>query len=135
MFSFRGDAHKLYIRLKQAAEQETSLTDMKEVKEIQEICKFYQSIDRATLREIYYRLLKEKSGSGSILVLVSALPWLLLLFSSQIQKFLFSKGTVLWAVFTGLYLALLVLSVIVHFREKAWCDVHIEIIKDILEER
>lgn len=134
MFSFRGDAHKLYLQLKKAIEQKTAFTQMKELMEIQEIQKFYQSIDRASLKHIYYRLLKEKNGSGVILALISALPWLLLLFSTQLQKFLFSKGALLWAAFTIIYLVVLIISVIVHFREKAWCYVHVEIIKDILEE-
>lgn len=41
----------------------------------------------------------------------------------------------LWLPFSMVYMILLVVGVILHFREKAWAAFHIEMIQDILEER
>jgi hypothetical protein len=136
MFSLRGDAHKIYLRLKKnASNSDQSFKYMKEIMEVEEIQEFYQSIDSPTLKLIYYRMMKEKSGSGIIPIFVTSIPWLLFLFSNQLQQFLFRDGSLLWAIFGFIYVVILTLSVTVHFREKAWAVFHIEIIQDILSER
>ncbi|KAB7705561.1 hypothetical protein F9802_13550 [Bacillus aerolatus] len=135
MFSFRGDAHKVYLRLKKVSDKDQPFKQMKELTEIGEIQEFYQSIDSCTLKKIYYRMIKEKNGSGIIPILVSAVPWLFFLFSQQLQQFLFNKGSLLWIVFVVIYIITLTISVILHFHEKSWAAVHIEIIQDILKER
>ncbi|PKR85304.1 hypothetical protein [Heyndrickxia camelliae] len=130
MFSFRGDAHKVYLQVKEkGVSQAEFLNEIKEVKE------FYESIDSKTLTLIYYRMLKEKSASGIIPLFVSSIPWLLFLFATQLQKFLFHEGSKLWAIFGFIYLLILVISVLLHFREKAWAAFHLAIIQDILKER
>ena len=135
MFSTKGDAHKVFLRLKRAARNGDSIKDMKEYKEIEEIQSLYRSLDSGTLQLIHYRMIKEYNGSGIIPILVSSAPWLLLLFSKQLSTFLFKDGKWLWAGFCIFYLLALALSVILHFREKAWAAFHMEIIQDILKER
>lgn len=130
MFRFRGDAHRFYMQLKRRAG-----ADHKKLDEIAEIRNFYQSIDTDNLKTISYRMLKEKSGSGIIPILVTAIPWFFFLFSKQLQQFLFKDGSFLWVVFGFLYLSILTVSVTLHFREKAWAALHIKIIEDILSER
>lgn len=127
----RGDAHKLYRQLKTTTSVHTR-TDLQETKEI---VQFYQSIDTDTLRLIYYRMIKEKNGSGIIPILVTAIPWLLFLFSTQLQNLLFKDGSNLWILFVAIYVSMLIISVILHFREKAWAALHIKMIQDILEKR
>lgn len=80
-------------------------------------------------------MIKEKNGAGVIPLLVAAVPWLLFLFSEQLQNFLFRGGSMLWLPFSMVYMILLVVGVMLHFREKAWAAFHIEMIQDILEER
>ncbi|KYD09073.1 hypothetical protein MXL46_05905 [Heyndrickxia sporothermodurans] len=129
MFSLRGDAHKIYLQLKQKGiEQAHFLTEIKEIK-----C-FYNSIDTETLTFIYYRMIKERNASGIIPLFVSSIPWLLFLFSTQLQKFLFKDGSVLWAIFGAVYLLILVVCVLLHYREKAWAALHIAVIEGILKE-
>ncbi|MFJ7729814.1 hypothetical protein ACIQXV_27395 [Neobacillus sp. NPDC097160] len=135
MFSLRGDAHKVFLRLKNTIDDGQSIHQMKEYREIQAIQDLYRSLDSSTLQLIYYRMIKENSGTGIIPILVSSAPWLLLLFSKQLSEFLFNGGSRLWAVFSIVYLALMALSVIIHFREKAWAAFHMEIIQAILTER
>lgn len=132
MTIFRGDAHKIYRRLKKEPKK---IKDIRFLMEIQEIRNFYQSIDSDLLKLIYYRMIKEKSGSGMIPIFVAAVPWLLFLFSSQLQQFLFANGSWKWIFFCFIYLVFLTISLILHFREKAWAVFHIEIIQDILNER
>ncbi|MEO2077048.1 MAG: hypothetical protein ABGX20_16900 [Bacillus sp. (in: firmicutes)] len=108
---------------------------MKEIKEIESIQKFYSSLDSEKLQQIYYRMIKEKNGSGIIPIFVSSVPWLLFLFSKPLMDFLFKEGSMLWALFGCGYLLILIGSVILHFREKAWAAFHMEIIQDILKER
>lgn len=130
MFSLRGDAHKVYLQLKQnGVHQAKFLNEIKEIKD------FYESIDCNTLTLIYYRMIKERNASGIIPLFVSAIPWLLFLFATQLQKFLFHEGSKLWAIFGFVYLLILIISVLLHFREKAWAAFHIAIIQDILKER
>lgn len=135
MFSLRGDAHKFYLRLRKKKVNQQSIEQCKELAEIEEIQTFYEEIDSRTLNNIQYRMVKEKNGSGIIPVFISAGPWLLFIFSKQLQRFLFKEGSMLWAAFVVMYLTTLTVSVIVHFQEKAWAAVHIEIIQDILRER
>ncbi|MEH7436939.1 hypothetical protein V7182_05540 [Neobacillus drentensis] len=102
---------------------------MKELKEIESIQKFYSSLDSEQLQLIYYRMIKEKNGSGIIPIFVSSFPWLLFLFSKPLMDFLFKDGSMLWALFGFGYLLILIGSVILHFREKAWASFHLEIIR------
>jgi len=135
MFSIRGDAHKIYLQLKKASNKNQSFECMKKLIEITEIQNFYVSIDSHTLKKIYYCMLKEKNGSGIIPILVSSVPWLLFLFSKQLQEFLFKDGSWLWAIFVFVYLIILTISVILHFHERSWAFVHTEVIQEILDER
>jgi hypothetical protein len=135
MFSLRGDAHKIYLQLKRASNKDRSFKHIKKLTEIGEMQNFYISIDSRTLEKIYYRMIKEKNGSGIIPILVSSVPWLFFLFSQQLQKFLFKEGSLLWIIFVLVYISILIISVILHFHEKSWAAVHIEIIQDILNER
>lgn len=135
MFSSRGDAHKLYLKLKQTYDTNQSLDELSELIEMEEIQTFYKSLQSSTLEKIYYRVLKEKNGMGIIPVFVSAGPWLLFLFSKQLQEFLFKDGSMPFFFFITIYLLILVVSVILHFREKAWAAIHVTIIKDILNDR
>lgn len=133
--SFRGDAHKFYVKLRRVSNINKSLQHMKELNEIQEIVSFYQSIDTHNLKFIYYRMVKEKNGSGIIPLLVTSVPWFFFLFSKQLQGFLFQGGSSLWLLFSVFYMLTLASSVVLHFREKAWAGLHIEIIQDTLESR
>jgi hypothetical protein len=135
MISFRGDAHKIFLRTKRTVQKGQSLRNLKEFKEIEEIKGLYQSLDSDILKLIHYRMIKEKNGSGIIPVFVTSIPWLLFLFSKQLSQFLFTEGHWLWAIFGFVYLLVLTISVILHFREKAWAAFHMEIIQDILDER
>jgi len=133
--SFRGDAHKLYLKLRSIYKNDKSLKNINELNEIEEIRTFYKSIDTYKLKLIYYRMLKEKNGSGVIPVFVTAVPWFLFIFTKQLQAFLFKDGILLWILFSFFYMFTLTISVIVHFGEKAWAALHIEIIQDIIAER
>jgi hypothetical protein len=135
MFSLRGDTHKIYLQLKRFSNRQQCLKSMKELKEIEEIQIYYISIDSDTLKKIYYCMIKEKNGSGIIPILISSAPWLFFLFSKQLQEFLFKDGSFLWIIFIFAYISILTLSVILHFHEKAWASVHIEMIQEILDER
>ncbi|MGP4108675.1 hypothetical protein [Virgibacillus sp. L01] len=131
MFSFRGDAHKLFLDLK----EQKNIHSNKDLKETSDIKSFYESLESETLRLIYYRMIKEQNGTGIIPIFVTAIPWLLFLFSDKIQEFLFKDGILIWAIFITIYLILLTVSAFFHFKEKAWAALHIEIIKDVLGER
>jgi hypothetical protein len=135
MFSTKGDAHKVYLRLRSTVQNGAAIKDMKEYQEIEEIQTLYKSLDSKTLQLIHYRMIKEYNGSGMIPILVSSAPWLLLLFSKQLSAYLFHEGKWLWAGFSIIYIIALAASVIIHFREKAWAAFHMEIIQDILKER
>jgi hypothetical protein len=135
MFSLRGDAHKIFLKLEKALDKDQSIQHIKEFKEIEKVKRLYQSIDSSTLRLIYYRMVKEKNGSGIIPIFVSSIPWLMFMFSNQLSTFLFNNGSRLWVVFCFVYIIALTISVVLHFREKAWAAFHIEIIQDILNER
>ncbi|OIJ16811.1 hypothetical protein BKP37_04575 [Anaerobacillus alkalilacustris] len=135
MITFRGDAWKFYCKLRRTKKKGRNLNELKELNELDEIQTFYETIEDRALINIRYRMLKEKKGSGMIPVFVSAIPWLLFIFSKQLQQWLFQEGAYLWVVFIILYVFILLTSVIVHFRENAWAHVHTEMIEDILSKR
>jgi len=112
-----------------------SIHDSKYLKELYEVRKFYESLDRDVLQLIYYRLIKEKNGSGMIPIFVSSIPFLFLIFSQHLQKILFQEGTRNWMIFIVCYITGITAALFFHFRENAWASSHIEMIKDILEER
>ncbi|MFC5542515.1 MAG: hypothetical protein C0P75_011570 [Bacilli bacterium] len=132
MSFFRGDAHKIYMQLRKNRD---SIHDSKYLKELYEVRKFYESLDRDVLQLIYYRLIKEKNGSGMIPIFVSSIPFLFLIFSQHLQKILFQEGTRNWMIFIVCYITGITAALFFHFRENAWASSHIEMIKDILEER
>lgn len=94
MFSFRGDAHKLFLTLK----EQKDIHSNKDLKETAEIKSFYESLESETLRLIFYRMVKEQNGTGIIPIFVTAIPWLLFLFSDKIQDFLFKDGILIWKI-------------------------------------
>src|SRR5690625_2367074 len=94
MFSFRGDTHKVYLKLR-------NQTEVKQNKDIQETAKikaYYETHASKTLQLVYYRMIKEQSGMGIIPIFVTAIPWLLFLFSEKIQHVLFDNGGMIWAI-------------------------------------
>lgn len=131
MFAFRGDAHKLFLKLK----GQRDIDSNKELKETAEIKSFYETLDSKSLKLVHYRMIKEQNGTGIIPIFVTAIPWLLFLFSDKIQDVLFKEGSMLWVISVSLYLIILTVSAFFHFREKAWAALHIEVTKDILRER
>jgi hypothetical protein len=133
--SFRGDAHKFYLKLKETKKQNKQFTSLEEIKEVQAIYSFYLTLEDLDLHSIRYRMIKEKNGTGIVPILVTAAPWLLFIFSKQLQALLFQKGSHLWVGFIVIYLTAMISSIIIHFREKAWSALHIEMIEDILRER
>lgn len=136
MFTFRGDAHKVYLQLKKRVDDQQPIKTLNDMVEVEKIQAFYQSLDPSELKLIQYRMVKEKNGSGIIPIFVTSIPWFFFLFSKQLQEFLFKDGRLyLWAAFSFVYLLLLTLSVILHFREKAWAAFHLEIIQDVLKEK
>lgn len=132
-FSTRGDAHKLYLLLKRMPKEDIKKSPY--LKETHAIKTFYQSLDSETLQLISYQIAKEKNGIGIIPIYATSIPWLLFLFANPLESFLFSNGSLYWMVFAVLYLILLSIALILHFKEKAWAEVHTEIIRDILARR
>src|SRR5699024_10724997 len=131
MFSFRGNAHKVYLKLR-------NQTEVKQNKDIQETAKInanYETHASKSLQLFYYRMIKEQSGKGIIPIFVTAISLLLFLFSEKIQHVLFDNGGMIWAIFILVYLIALTISTVFHFKERAWAAFHIEIIKDILDSR
>jgi hypothetical protein len=135
MISFRGDAHKFYLKLKKEARKGKNSEQLKQVRELSDIQTFYESIDTSTLRNIHCWILKEKSGSGLIPILVTAVPWVLFIFGKQIQTFFENDNGYLWLVFVFIYLLSVTISVSIHFRERSWATVHSKIIEDIIDHR
>jgi hypothetical protein len=134
MFTFRGDAHRFFLKLKQAKSANINLNQVKEIEKITEIISFYRTLKSSELQTIKYQMVKEQQGSGSIPLIVTTIPWLLFIFSKQLIGFLFSAYH-LWVPFVILYVVLLFLGVYLHFHERAWAKVHVEIIEDLLSER
>lgn len=135
MVTFRGDAWKFYLKLKETKKKGKNINELKELTELEEMKHFYEGFTDDTLRKIRYRMLKELKGSGIIPIFVTTIPWLLFIFSKQLQAFLFRDGSHLWLAFALVYVTLLFFSVIIHFREQAWANVNTEMIEDILEKR
>ena len=131
---FRGDAHKIYCRLRKNPDNIRKSKYLKDVREVQE---FYDSVESDVLRLIFYRLIKEKNGSGMIPIYVSAFSFLLMILSNHLHDLFFAEGRGYWMffIFMFIYLIAITFSLFVHFREQAWAASHIEIIQDILEER
>ncbi|MFC5560201.1 hypothetical protein ACFPN4_14120 [Ureibacillus thermophilus] len=129
---FRGDAHKIYIHLKK---NRNAIRQSKYLKELHEVREFYESLESDVLQLIYYRLVKEQNGSGMIPIFVSSIPFLFLIFSQQLQKILLQEGSRNWLIFVVFYIVGITAALIFHFRERAWASSHVEMIKDILEER
>ncbi|PKC52093.1 hypothetical protein RhiirA1_482279 [Rhizophagus irregularis] len=127
---FRGDAHKIYLRLKK---NPNNIRESKYLKDFEEVREFYKTIESDVLKLIFYRLIKEKNGSGMIPIYVSSIPFLLLILSQNLQKILSSGRN--WLIFILIYLLGITFCLFLHFREKAWAASHIEIIQDILKER
>lgn len=132
---FRGDAHNFYLKLKKAREDEIPVDKLEEISEVTDIQNFYSDLGSITLEKILYRMIKEKDGSGMIPIFVSTGPWLLFLFSDQLQEFILTQGMTWGIGFAVIYVIILTLSVILHFREKAWASLHMAIIEDILDSR
>ncbi|HEX6922582.1 MAG TPA: hypothetical protein VF149_02070 [Bacillales bacterium] len=132
MFSLRGDVHKFYLKLKKAFERDHSVNEMSELVEIEKIQQFYDQLDASELTKIRYRMLKEQKGNGIIPLLVSSVPWLAFIFSKQLHAFVDKSGHLLFW-FLIVYTGVITLSVVIHYREKAWATVHIEIIEDLLK--
>lgn len=131
--AFRGDAHRLYEKVKHAVDNGTNIEDLPEIKEMQAIDQFYDGLSRQNLELIRYRMLKEKDGNGMIPLLISALPWLGFLLSKQPQTVLL-KSYVYVFIFLILYTVVTTVSVIIHYREKAWACVHIDMIDNKLKQ-
>lgn len=134
LLSLRGDVHKFYLKLKNAVDHGNSVCELDEIIEMNKIQQFYHRLSSPELVKIRYRMIKEQKGNGMIPVLVSSLPWLAFILSEQLQA-VFKKGMLIILGFLVIYTFLITFSTIVHYREKAWANVHIEIIDDILKER
>ncbi|MDQ0255708.1 hypothetical protein J2S74_003090 [Evansella vedderi] len=130
--SFRGDAHKFYLKLKRQIDSGEDPRLLRELKEIREIRDFYSSLNVSTLKNIKFRILKEKSGSGVIPILVTAIPWGFFIFGKKIQDVL-ANDSYIWIILICIYIIAVSLSVIIHFRERAWASVHLQIIEDTIE--
>lgn len=134
MFTLRGDVHKFYLKLKKAIRHGESIHEIDEIIEVNELQQFYHRLSNPSLQKIRYRMIKEQKGNGMVPLLVTALPWLAFLLSKQLQS-LFSKGALIIFGFLVIYTFTITFSTVLHYREKAWAHVHIEIIDDILKER
>ncbi|HEU5140643.1 MAG TPA: hypothetical protein VFT51_11760 [Bacillales bacterium] len=134
MISLRGDVHKFYLKIKKGFQHDHSLNGMKELTEIKGIQQFYEQLESAQLKTIRYRMIKEQKGNGIIPLLVSSLPWLAFIFSKQLHSFV-DKSAHLLFWFLIVYSFVITLSVTIHYREKAWAAVHIEIIEELLNSR
>lgn len=131
----RGDAHRFYVKIKQAKERNQNIHELREMKEMEQIVQTYQRMSRQELKKIRYRLEKETQGNGMIPVLVSSLPWLLFIFSKQFHSWMAKTGgDYFWMILFLLFTVIIVFSIILHYRERAWAGVHIVILDDLLED-
>lgn len=128
---FRGDVHKIYCHLKK---NPNNIKTSKYLRDVQEVYEFYETVESDTLKFIYYRLIKENNGSGMIPMLISTIPFLLMILSDDLKTLPLMEGRN-WLFFIFIYLIALSFFLFVHFRERAWASSHIEIIQDILKER
>ncbi|MFD1737504.1 hypothetical protein ACFSCX_13165 [Bacillus salitolerans] len=134
MFSFRGDAHKFFLKLKRLKSLKQEIDHIKEMNEISEIIRFYQDLPNSVLKKIKLKMIKEKQASGSIPLIVTTVPWLLFIFSKPLLELLFGAFN-LWIPFVIIYIILLFWGIYLHFHEKAWASLHIEVIEDVLQDR
>jgi hypothetical protein len=134
MFTFRGDAHRFFLKIRRAKSTNAEIGKVSEIEKLTEIVSFYRTLDSSELQIIKYQMFKEQQGSGSIPLIVTTVPWLLFIFSKQLVAFLFANHR-LWIPFVFIYIVLLFLGVYLHFHERAWAKVHVEIIEDILSDR
>ncbi|HET7578668.1 MAG TPA: hypothetical protein VFK33_05230 [Bacillales bacterium] len=134
MFSLRGDVHKFYLKLKKVFNRQHSVEDLKELDEMADIQAFYRGLPAAQLKQIRYRMLKEQNGNGMIPLLVSSMPWLAFIFSQELRNWL-NKNILLLLGFLIAYTFFIAFGSVLHYREKAWASVHIEILNDLLEEK
>lgn len=134
MLSFRGDGHKLYLKLKQKHNQHQSIQDLKEIAEIDEMEQFYRQFKMRDLEKVRLRMIKEQNGNGLIPLLVSSLPWLAFIFSKELRSLL-SRSAHLLFWFLVIYTTLIIFGTIIHYREKAWAALHLEMINGILKEK
>jgi hypothetical protein len=134
MFSLRGDIHKFYLKLKKVSRGAGTLPELKELNEIEEMQQFYRGLPSPLLKQIRLRMMKEQKGNGIIPIIVSSAPWLAFIFSQELRHFL-NKSIHFIAWFIILYSFLMTLFLIIHYSEKAWAVVHVEIIEDLLESR
>ncbi|WP_456275082.1 hypothetical protein [Bacillus sp. AK128] len=132
MFTFRGDAHRFYLKMRESKLEQHN--EMKEINELTTIIRYYQSLDHSLLYKIKYQMMKEQKASGSIPLLVTTIPWLLFIFSKPLLDLLFGDFN-LWVPFVLIYVTLLLVGIYLHFHERAWANVHIEIIEDVLLDR
>ncbi|GGH87791.1 hypothetical protein JOD43_004110 [Pullulanibacillus pueri] len=132
MVSFRGDAHKFYLKVKKTVQQDQSLYKLPEIQEIQTIDHFYGQLSMNELNMMRYWMLKEKGGNGVIPILITALPWLGFLLSKQLQTLLMKSNLYVLG-FLILYIVITAISIVIHYREKAWATMHIEIIDQHLQ--
>ncbi|WP_209124527.1 hypothetical protein [Alkalihalobacillus sp. BA299] len=134
MEQFRGDAHKFYKKIKNIIAKKQTIHNLSEINEINTIQTFYETLPLNELKLIHYRMIKEQNGSGMIPVLISILPWLGLIFSKQIQK-VADNNIYFIFLFLTFFTLFALIFILLHYREKAWASLHIEIIKDIMEFR
>ncbi|MFA9556885.1 hypothetical protein ACERII_06260 [Evansella sp. AB-rgal1] len=135
MISFRGDAHKFYLKIRRNHTEGNNLQELKELQEIKDIRFFYRSLTTTTLENIHYRIIKEKNGSGLIPILVTTVPWILFIFSKQLHSYFDAASNYVWITFAIAFLIAIFISVYIHFKERAWATVHSRIIEDIISER
>jgi hypothetical protein len=134
MFTLRGDAHKFFIKLKKVEQLSEKSNQIKEINNVTEIILFYQTLESTLLRKIKYQMMKEQHASGSFPLIVTTVPWLLFIFSKPLLEILFGDFN-LWAPFILIYVTFLLVGTYLHFHERAWAKVHVEIIEDLLTER
>jgi hypothetical protein len=134
MFCFRGDAHKFFLKLKNSIRSNNKIDNIKEVNEIDDIISFYENLSNSSLKKIKYKMVKEQQASGSIPLLITTVPWLLFIFSKPLLGILFGNKP-FWVPFVIVYVVLLFWGIFIHFHEKAWAGLHVNIIEDILSER
>lgn len=136
MLSTRGDAHKIYKKVRLAKKEKRPLKSLKELKELYNIQTFYEQIETDELVLIKYQMEKEKNGSGMLPILVSSLPWIFFIFSKQLQDWLLNQDSYLYlGLFVFMYISFILFSVVIHFREKAWASVHTKILTNVIDSR
>ncbi|WP_170006505.1 hypothetical protein [Bacillus fonticola] len=134
MFTLRGDAHRFFLRIRKRIDTDQKVTAAKEIIEIDSIISFYESLTSSNLKKMKYYMLKEQNGSGAIPLAITTLPWLFFMFSKPLTDWLLGKSHFL-IFFVVVYVGVLVIGIFLHFHEKAWARVHLEVIEDVLGER